>query len=790
MIKLIEKIGLSPIQWTLTITLALLLIVFVFSLPSNLFTDPTCTVVEDSHGKLLGARIADDGQWRFPPPDSVPFKFSTSLLTFEDRWFYYHPGVNPFSLVRAMAQNIREGKIVSGGSTISMQVIRLYRKNRNRTIPEKVLEIFLAVRLEAQYSKGSILKMYATHAPFGGNVVGLEAASWRYFGRSPDMLSWAEAATLAVLPNSPSLIFPGKNHQQLEVKRNRLLDKLAEKGIISIETCKLAKLEELPDRPEAIPQKAYHLTNRVYRESKGQRIKTTLDPYLQQKAEEIVESGIFPLRYNEIFNAAAIITETKTGRVLAYVGNTREVPGRHTSHHVDIVTAQRSMGSILKPFLLASMLEDGLVLPGSLVYDIPTQIAGYSPKNFALTYDGAVPAKRSLSRSLNVPSVRMLQQYGTERFYNQMKLLGMNSLTRPSSHYGLSIILGGAESSLWELTGIYRGLSNYLNDYRDPDIQNYDPGLIYHSGLSGNNPARVKKDPGLSAASIWLTWEALVEVNRPDEEAAWELFTSRGKVAWKTGTSFGNRDAWAIGTTAEYTIGVWVGNASGEGRPGLTGVSAAAPILFGLFSLLPPGGWFLQPYDEMAKVAVCRESGHKAGLHCSNIDSVWVQEKGIEAPACPYHTLVHLSTDRRYRVNSDCELVANMVTESWFVLPPVVEWYYRNRHPAYRILPPLREDCAGLGAQQNMDLIYPRERSVIFIPRELDGSRGSVVFHAAHRKQGTTIFWHLDGEFLGQTKDIHQLAVSPDEGDYILTLVDETGEILTRHFRIAGPKSP
>jgi penicillin-binding protein 1C len=765
------------------------LLLFIFSLPKILFIHPTCTVVEDSNGHLLGARIADDGQWRFPEPDSIPYKFKMALLNFEDRWFYYHPGVNPASLLRAMRQNIRAGKTVSGGSTISMQVIRLYRQQKNRTYGEKIIEMYLALRLEAAYSKENILKLYATNAPFGGNVVGLEAAAWRYFGRSPHNLSWAETATLAVLPNSPSLIFPGKNHELLEEKRNRLLDRLEEKGFISEETCRLSKLEILPERPEPLPQMVYHLTNSIYHSERGKRVKSSIDPVLQQQASEILESQMHSLRFNEIYNGAVLIADVRTGKILAYVGNTRPVPNRQTGHHVDIITAQRSTGSILKPFLFAAMLEDGLILPGSLVADIPTQIAGYSPKNFALSYDGVVPAKRSLSRSLNVPSVRMLQEFGVQKFYDQMKKLEMNSLTKPSSHYGLSIILGGAESSLWELCGIYRGFSNFLNDYRDRDIQNYEPLLNYHGVQEEKNSLRRKKDPGISAASIWLTWESLVEVNRPDEEAAWELFTSKGKVAWKTGTSYGNRDAWAIGTTPDFVVGVWIGNASGEGRPGLTGVSAAAPVMFRLFSILPSGGWFLQPYDEMVRVEICRESGHKAGIYCTTTDSIWVQEKGLESPVCPYHTLIHLSSDKLFRVNSDCEQVANIVTESWFVLPPVQEWYYRSKNPGYRTMPPVRSDCLDAGRLNSMDMIYPREHSVIFIPRQMDGSYGSAVFEVAHRKPNSTIFWHFNGEYIGQTTHIHQFEFSPQEGNHVLTLVDENGEILTRHFRITGRKN-
>lgn len=779
--------------WLLAV--GLLFIVWFFSLPRDLFPVPYSTVIEDREGGMLGARIADDGQWRFPEMEDVPERFGKALVAFEDRYFYYHPGVNPLATVRALVQNIRAGRRVSGGSTLSMQVIRLSRKWKPRTIIEKLKEMVMATRLEARYSKRSILALYASHAPFGGNVVGLDAAAWRYYGRPPADLSWAEAATLAVLPNAPSLIFPGKNQEGLLVKRNRLLDALLMRGQLDSLDCALAKLEPLPGKPYPLPQMASHLLDRVYLNQRGTRVRTSLDSHLQQRATAILEEHALMLRANHIHNAAAIVLEVETGQVLAYVGNTQGSADAGQGHMVDVITAPRSTGSILKPFLYAAMMQEGQVLPNTLVPDIPTQIAGYSPKNYFLTYDGAVPAKRSLSRSLNVPSVRMLRDYGVEKFHFILKRLGMTTLIYPPGHYGLSIILGGAEGSLWDISGMFASLSRVLLHHGDY-YGKYDPTDIHPpsylagpvSGKKRNSEGQQKlEDQGLvSAAAVWLTWEALVEVNRPDAESGWQAMSSKGRIAWKTGTSFGGRDAWAVGTTRDYVVGVWVGNATGEGRPELTGLGAAAPILFQLFDLLPSSAWFDPPYGEMEQVGVCRESGHRAGMHCPISDSMWVHSRGLKTPPCPYHQLVHLDPSGQYRVNSDCESVSSMTTASWFVLPPAMEWFYRSRNPAYRPLPPWRGDCQPQESYALMEMIYPREGMAMYIPRELDGSAGRAVFEVAHRDFGNRIFWHLDGEYLGETRQNHQMALSPEKGFHTLTLVDEDGNTLTRVFEIVG----
>jgi penicillin-binding protein 1C len=762
---------------------------FWFSLPSPLFKTATSTVLEDKSGKLLAARIAEDGQWRFPSNKNASLKFITCLIQFEDRSYFEHKGVDPFAFVRALIQNIKAKRVVSGGSTLSMQVIRLSRKGQSRTFFEKFIEISLATRLELSYSKFEILALYSSNAPFGSNVVGLDAASWRYFGREPSKLSWAESATLAVLPNAPSLIYPGKNQERLLKKRNRLLDRLVMEGIIDKETCELSKQEPLPQKPHAIPQLAPHLLQRAAKEGfKGQRVLSTIDGALQERLNDIIENHHKTLRSNEIHNAAAIVLEVSTGNVLAYVGNTQNEKSSY-ENDVDCINAPRSTGSILKPFLFASMLNDGELLPTTLIPDIPTQIAGYAPQNYNMTFDGAVPAKRALARSLNIPAVRMLQSYGIEKFNYKLKKLGMTTLRFSPDHYGLSVILGGAEGKLWDITGMYASMARTLNNYTKYN-GNYVASDFHapnYEFKKTQTESDVEKNSVLDAASIFLTFEAMVEVSRPDEEAGWRQFNSAGKIAWKTGTSFGFRDGWAIGVTATHVVGVWVGNADGEGRPGLTGIQTAAPIMFDIFSVLKANKWFNRPYDEMEQVAICHQSGSRATDICEPVDTLWIQKNGLRTEPCKYHRLVHLDESGQYRVNSDCEDVSKMKHVSWFVLPPAIEWYYKSNNTSYKELPPMRSDCETQSLSA-MEIIYPKQFSKIYVPVELDGKMGKTIFQVAHRKASKLIYWHLDGVFMGTTQNNHQLDLSPDEGIHVLTLVDEEGESLIQKFEIVSKK--
>ena len=775
-------------QWLVLFLLGAGVVLFWFWLPRPLFEEPLSTVLLDRNGNLLGAKISPDQQWRFPESEAVPEKFRQAIIQYEDRYFYWHPGFNPVSIARAAWLDLKYRKVVSGASTLTMQVIRLVRKNRERTVWEKIKEILLAFRLELTRSKADILKLYASHAPFGGNVVGLDAAAWRYFGSDAQHLSWAEAATLAVLPNSPGLIYPGRNPQFLLAKRNRLLDLLYKHKVIDATTCGLAKCERLPARPIPLPQWAPHLLDRAVREGhKGTRVTTTLDLALQKRVAAILDIHSTQFRANEIQNAAALVVEVKTGNVVVYEGN---LPRATTAEHggdVDLIVSPRSTGSILKPFLYAAMLNDGLLLPNTLVPDIPMQIAGFIPENYNLTYDGAVPAKRALSRSLNIPAVKMLQNYGYGQFYALLRKIGLTTLTKPADHYGLALILGGAEADLWDLAGIYASMARSLIHFTEsgsPGTKSvfFPPSYVASEDVDSHSASG--HAPWYDAGSIWLTFEAMVEVARPDEELQWQQFSSSGKIAWKTGTSFGNRDAWSIGVTPEYVVAVWVGNASGEGRPGLTGIGMAAPLLFDIFKSLPTTTWFKSPADAMVRIPVCRYSGYRSTSLCEYTDTVWVPKSGLKTAPCPFHHLVHLDKSGKWQVSSDCESPENMQHVSWFVLPPVQEWYFRNKNPFYRVLPPFKPGCSGANERSNMDIIYPKNGSKIYIPVDLDGKTGSTVFKVAHRNMAIRVYWHLDDQFIGTTIQVHQMALSPARGMHRLTLVDDNGESVKIGFEV------
>ncbi len=779
----------KAVRIILSMVLIISMVAYYFSLPEQLFQDPTSTVIEDRHGRLLGARIASDGQWRFPPSDSIPYKFKQSILLFEDQYFYRHPGFNPISLTRAIKQNISAGKIKSGGSTLTMQTIRLFRRNKPRTLMEKVKEILLSTRLEFKESKESILKLYAANAPFGGNIVGLETASWRYFGRNPHLLTWAESATLAVLPNQPSLIYPGKNQLQLKLKRDRLLKKLLANQVIDSMSYQLALDEPLPGKPLPLPSFTNHLIEKVIKDgSMGKKIKTTVDYHLQQSINNIISQHGNQLAGNEIHNASAIVVSVANGSIVSYIGNV----GSKNEHgfQVDVINAPRSTGSILKPLLYAAMLDEGAMLSSQLLPDVPTVIGGFSPKNFSKTYDGAVTAETALARSLNIPAVKMLQQYGVEKFHKVLKRQGISTLNKPSNHYGLSLILGGSEATLWDLCTVYANMARSLNEYFIYPKSN-NPAIIGPRPISYSDNS-IKTAPSqftpnvYDAGSIWLTFKAMLEVARPTENVSWKYYDSSKKISWKTGTSFGFRDAWAIGVTPQYVVGVWAGNADGEGRPGLTGINAAAPILFDIFDQLPESEWFSKPSSDLISIEVCQSSGFRKGKYCTNTRFIDSHKNGLNTNQCPYHQLVNLDTNHEYQVNSECANINDISPTPWFVLPPIQAYYYRSKSHSYKSLPPFRNDCRIEGSNNHMELIYPKNNSKIYIPRELDGSSSYTVFEAAHANRDATIHWHLNDTYYTTTNMTHQVEIQATAGDYALTLIDQAGNILEHSFEIVS----
>ncbi|WP_300693520.1 penicillin-binding protein 1C [uncultured Bacteroides sp.] len=766
---------------------AVLVAAYACCLPRQLFHVPYSTVVADRNGELLGARIASDGQWRFPPRGTVPEKMKHCLTTFEDRHFYLHWGVDPLATARAAWQNLRQGRVVSGGSTLTMQTIRLARKEP-RTLGEKMIEMILATRLEFRASKEEILSMYVSHAPFGGNVVGLDAAAWRYFGHSAEELSWAEAATLAVLPNAPSVMHLSKARDKLLKKRDRLLKQLHEAGKLDNSAYELALSEPLPEAPHALPQIAPHLVSRFYRLRNGKRSVSTVDKGLQTRVEALAARWNREFARSDIRHLAILVVDIRSNKVVAYCGNARYEDAQAGSQ-VDIIQAPRSTGSILKPLLYYTMLHEGSLLPDMLLPDIPVNINGFTPQNFNRQFEGAVPASEALARSLNIPAVTMLQRYGVPKFHHFLRQAGFKTINRPASHYGLSLILGGAEATLWDVTCAYANMGRSLLRLPQGECGLLMPGegektassddALSRETTSSNAPLQIS-DELFQPGGVWQTFSALTEVNRP-EEIDWKSIPSMHPVAWKTGTSYGFRDAWAVGVTPRYAVGVWVGNATGEGKPGLVGAQTAGPVLFDVFGLLPASRWFRRPEGVFVEAEICRRSGHLKGRFCEESDTLLVLPAGLRTEACPYHRAVTLSADETERIYEGCAASEPVVRRSWFSLPPVWEWYYRQHHPEYRPLPPFRPGC-GEDALTPMQFIYPTSGARIVLPRQMDGSRGVVTVELAHSHPAATVYWHLDNGYLMQTQDFHKLSLQPDPGRHVLTAVDDAGNTVSIAF--------
>ncbi len=774
-----------------------------FCLPDPLFDASYSTVLLDRQGQLMGARLAKDGQWRFPGEDlEVPETFEKAIVVFEDKRFFSHWGVDVIAFSRAMRDNIKSRSVVSGGSTLTMQTMRLARDKGERNVWQKAVEMVWAWRAEVKYSKKDILQLYAAHAPFGGNVVGLGAASWRYFHKTPDQLSWGEAATLAVLPNAPGLIHPGRNRDALMDKRNRLISRLEAEGIIDPTEASLARDEPLPLAPHPLPDIAPHVLG--HHTDAQITLHSTIDIDLQQRLTELVQRHADILSLNGVNNASLLVMETESGEVRAYIGNVRQAQKGH-QNDVDIIQSERSSGSILKPFLYCASLEEGLITPKGILEDIPTYIRGYQPLNFTQEYMGMVPADQALAMSLNVPAVRLLQQYGLLPFKEKLIEAGITTLHFSPEHYGLPLVLGGAEVKLWDICGAYASMGRvlshaYLYDHLYSQADVHPPILFKGSGARRQEPGARKQEtenrrkdilveeaPVWDVGAIWLTFEAMSTLRRPDQEGQWETFLSSRPIAWKTGTSFGYRDAWAVGVTPKYTIGVWVGNADGEGRPGVIGLHAAAPIMFDALRMLDDdGSWWSPPYDALSPKLVCVESGWLATSSCMMTDTAYIVNNGITPVNCTYHEQVYTDHFQQFQYNPSC-MPASALLTNYFIVPTLAETYYKRYNPSYRSMPPLHPDCTS-HHQSNQDLaiVYPRNGSKIYVPYEWDREKSRAVFSAVHRSDTALVYWTLDKHFLGKTKEFHQIEIDPKPGKHQLVLQDEYGSMVTTSFEVIG----
>ncbi len=555
-------------RWTLA---SLLLVVALLWLadriwPLPLPKDDLARVVLAEDGTPLW-RFADaNGVWRYPVQTSeVSPYYLDALLTYEDRWFYQHPGVNPLALARATWQNLTGTRVVSGGSTLSMQVARLLDPH-SRTFHGKLRQLWRTAQLEWHLSKAEILNLYLNRAPFGGTLQGVAAASWAYLGKSPAQLTHAEAALLAVLPQAPSRLRPDRHPRRAQEARDKVLRRLAEFQVWSQSAVDEALEEPLLLAPRLEPSLAPLLARRLNRPDSPPLIRTTLDATLQRRLEDLLLG--WRARLPEHTSAAILVVEEESMAVRAYLGSV-DINDAKRFGHVDMISALRSPGSTLKPFLYGMALDDGLIHSESLLQDVPRRYGDYRPGNFSMGFTGAVPASTALSSSLNLPAVQLLEAYGPKRFAAEMRIGGVPLALPALAEPNLALILGGAGSRLEDLVS---GYSAFARDGRSAAIR-----------LQPDDTLRER--PLLSPGSAWIVRRILSGQARPDRDPRAEL-VQRPVLAWKTGTSYGFRDAWAIGVGPRYLIGVWIGRPDGTPVPGQFGLASAAPLMLQVHDVL------------------------------------------------------------------------------------------------------------------------------------------------------------------------------------------------------------
>ncbi|MBK9631630.1 MAG: penicillin-binding protein 1C [Saprospiraceae bacterium] len=750
-----------------------LLILWIFAIgrAHYLFTDTSYSpVLYSKEGPILSAKVAKDGQWRFLMDRNVPEKLKSTIVHYEDRYFNNHLGVNPISLFRAIYQNLKSGKVISGGSTITMQLAKIGLKNKRRNIWNKLNECIVAVGLECIYKKHKIISLYSAHIPYGSNIVGVEAAMWRYYGKNKSDITWSEAALLAILPNQPNIILQKNKVELIKQKRNRLLLNLLKAEIIDSLNYEISLLEEIPNTIYKFDKLAPHALETLIQKNPQQlNFKSSIKYILQEKINEIVLSQHELLRQKDIHNISVLVVENSTGQIHSYIGNVHRTDIKVPQAAVDMIIAPRSSGSTLKPFLVASMLDQGLITPTSLIPDIPTLLGGFRPENFNRSYAGVVTVNELIHRSLNVPSVWLLRDYGVHIFYNDLKKLGFRSLFRNWEDYGLSLILGGAEVTMHDLSRAYAYLANSLEFYRKNN-GTYLPFSKYKISVLDSSLidtiVQLQSPEIYSVGSIWHMFSTMRQTEEPGEYQ---------QIAIKTGTSFGYKDAWCMGVTPKYTVCVWVGNASGLSRPDLIGMQIATPMVYDIYKILANSGEWWCPFDNMDKFGVCKQSGYAPGPYCEEFDTTYLPKTATKVPQCSYHKQIFLSKDLKFMVSKECAI--DLISSTHFVLPPVLDYFYRKKNHAFKSLPNWHPDCPQNNLNENSELefIYPNENSSIAAPLNLDGDQNNFIFKATHKNQTMQVYWFLDHQYISSTVKDHQLLIIPSAGNHILSIMDQNG---------------
>jgi len=756
-----------------TILLVVLLLMDI-AFPLNLKSDNErfAQVVLDRHGQPLRAFPDSNGVWRYPVTqnDVSPY-YLQALLGYEDRWFYYHPGINPFAIIRATIQNISNGRIISGGSTLTMQVARLLHPHK-RTLQGKSQQVFRALQLEWHLSKREILELYLNHAPFGGTLEGVQAASHAYLQKSSHELSRAEAALMAVLPQSPSRLRPDRHPLRAQAARDKVLNRLVKQGIWSQSEIDDAQLEGVTGYSLKYPMTAPLLARRLVNAQPQQRlIYSTIDRDMQLLTQEVLTNYAQHLPPHS--SVAALVVDNGSAKVRAYVGSA-DFSDKERFGQVDMIKAIRSPGSTLKPFLYGLAIDDGLIHSESLLVDVPRERNQYRPGNFNSGYSGPVSTREALQQSLNVPAVNLLEHYGPQRFAGRLRNAGFN--LQLTGNANLAVILGGVGTSLESLVEAYLSLAHRGNAVK----------LNYHA------TALLEEQHLFSEGAAWIIRDILSNTPRPGQ-IRYPTAGKEHRIAWKTGTSYGYRDAWSIGVSANYTIGIWVGRPDSTPMPGHWGGATAAPLMFQLFNTVDQTeSSFPQPPKSVQQEQICWPLGiakqAQKKEHCQREKKAWILAEQVPPTIDPSQESISINPlsywvnrDTGLRVEAACK-VDNPEKKSVALWPQALDPWLARENRRFNLLPGVDPSCSKI-------------QTSVFSKLQIVGVSADSILRASAINELPTINlktlgaagkvnWYINGEHRYKT---HPEAVLPHKikvaGAVEIVAIDSSGARDRIHFR-------
>lgn len=735
---------------------------FVFLLLNFLFPlnfQPTySTLIYDDSGKVIHAFLSPDDKWRFKTEQhEISQNLKKVFLNKEDKWFYYHFGINPLSVFRAAFNNLLHKKRTSGASTITMQVARLLEP-KERTYFSKLIEMFRALQLEMKYSKETLFEIYINKVPYGGNIEGVKAAALIYFNKSPEHLSLAELTALSVIPNRPSSLILGKNNAKIIMVRNKWLGRFAKEKLFSANEINDALEENISARKHSLSRFAPHFSNRI-KNVASFNIYTTIHLEQQMKCENIVQSYINTLRNRGIQNAAVLVIENETGNVKSYIGSA-DFNNNADAGQVDGVRAVRQPGSTLKPLLYGLCFDEGIFTPKTTIADVPYNFEGYMPENYDSKFRGNVSIETALENSLNVPAVKALDMLGKEKLIMALKKCGFKSISKNEKHLGLSIVLGGCGVTVEEMTNLFRTIAN--------------KGVFSPIHYQKINNKREEHDTILSSSSSFMLSEILSKIARPDLPVNWEGSKTLPRIAWKTGTSYGRKDAWSIGYNQKYTIGVWVGNFSNVGVPDLNGASIATPLLFQLFNTLDynsPNEWYAMPRECGIRL-VCSQSGLPAAEYCKNTVSDYFIPLVSNNATCTH--LIEVNTNANSTISYCAECLPStgykhVMYENY--TPEIARWMNDN-NMNYTKMPPHNPQCSKILKNNNPKIISPINGNEYYLEKN---NLQTILLKCEAASDVSTVSWWVNNKFVCKANAKERVFYLLPEGNIKISCADDRG---------------